>query len=98
MPCVLRNARAVSATAPADERRGLNDVNAAALGEYDHGAGKGNDSMLMMTIGTGTGGTVVTQGDVYHGYSRSAGETGYMWVDGYHFQDIAGTTALVANS
>ena len=61
-------------------------MNAAALGEYDHGAGKGNDSMLMMTIGTGTGGTVVIQGDVYHGYSRSAGETGYMWVDGYHFR------------
>ncbi len=47
-------------------------MNAAALGEYDHGARKGNDSMLMMTIGTGTGGTVVIQGDVYHGYSRSA--------------------------
>lgn len=73
-----------------------NDVNAAALGEYAYGAGKGTDSMLMLTIGTGIGGAVVLQGEVYHGYSRSAGEVGYMWVDGYHFQDIASTTALVA--
>lgn len=74
-----------------------NDVNAAALGEYYHGAGKGTDSMLMMTIGTGIGAAVILKGDIYRGYSRSAGEIGYMWLDGYHFQDIASTAALVRN-
>lgn len=73
-----------------------NDVNAAALGEYCHGAAKGTESMLMLTIGTGIGGAVVLGGDVYRGYSKSAGEIGYMWVDGHHFQEIASTTALVA--
>lgn len=32
---------------------------------------------------------------IYHGSSGSAGEIGYMWVKGHHFQDIASTTALV---
>ncbi len=72
-----------------------NDVNAAALGEYYYGSGRGCSSMLMLTVGTGIGGAVVLQGDIYRGYSNSAGEVGYMWLDGQHFQDMASTTALV---
>lgn len=75
-----------------------NDVNAAALGEFCYGAGTGADSMLMLTIGTGIGGAIVLQGEIYHGHSGSAGEIGYMWIDGEHFQNAASTTALVHNT
>lgn len=72
-----------------------NDVNAAALGESAFGAGRGAAHVLMLTIGTGIGGAVVIDHAIYHGSSGSAGEIGYMWVKGHHFQDIASTTALV---
>lgn len=72
-----------------------NDVNAAALGETVFGAGRGFAHALMLTIGTGIGGAVVIDHTIYHGYSGSAGEIGYMWVKDRHFQDIASTTALI---
>lgn len=72
-----------------------NDVNAAAVGETVFGAGRGAAHALMLTIGTGIGGAVVIDHTIYHGYSGSAGEIGYMWVKDRHFQDIASTTALI---
>lgn len=72
-----------------------NDVNAAAFGETVFGAGRGAAHALMLTIGTGIGGAVVIDHTIYHGYSGSAGEIGYMWVKDRHFQDIASTTALI---
>ena len=72
-----------------------NDVNAAALGEYVYGAGAGSRSMLMMTIGTGIGGAIIQDGRILRGHTNSAGEIGYMYMDGKAFQDIASTTALV---
>lgn len=72
-----------------------NDVNAAALGETVFGAGRGAAHALMLTIGTGIGGAVVIDHTIYHGYSGSAGEIGYMWVKDRHFQDIASTAALI---
>lgn len=43
------------------------DVNAAALGEARWGAGRGLDSLLYVTIGTGIGGGVVANGRLLHG-------------------------------
>jgi len=43
------------------------DVNAAALGEYNFGAGKNVNSLLYVTIGTGIGAGFVLQGHTYHG-------------------------------
>lgn len=74
-----------------------NDVKAASLGEFYYGAGSGSGSMLMLTIGTGIGGAVIFQGEIYRGYSGSAGEIGYMWIGDHMYQDIASTTALVRN-
>lgn len=43
------------------------DVNVAALGELVHGAGKGLDSLVYLTIGTGVGGGAVVGGQLVHG-------------------------------
>jgi fructokinase len=43
------------------------DVNAAALAEWEWGAGKEHDSLLYFTIGTGIGGGFVTNGKPLHG-------------------------------
>lgn len=55
-----------------------NDVNCAALGEYWQGAAQGVDHFLCMTLGTGIGGSIIVNGQVYNGASYSAGEFGHM--------------------
>lgn len=74
-----------------------NDVNCAALGEFFDGAGMGTNSMVCLTIGTGIGGAIILDGKILHGFSNSAGEIGYMIVNGEHIQNIASTTSLVKN-
>lgn len=74
-----------------------NDVNCAALGEFFDGAGMGTNSMVCLTIGTGIGGAIIIDGKILHGFSNSAGEIGYMMVNGEHIQNIASTTSLVNN-
>lgn len=72
-----------------------NDVNCACLGEFWKGAGQGSSSMVCLTIGTGVGGAIMSGGHLWHGYSNTAGEIGYMNVNGKKFQDVASTTYLV---
>lgn len=72
-----------------------NDVNCAGLAEVVSGSAKGSDVMLCLTIGTGIGGCLVLGGSVFHGYSNSACEVGYMHLSDGAFQDLASTTALV---
>lgn len=55
-----------------------NDANAAALGEYWKGAGRGTRSLVCLTLGTGVGGGVVLEGRVWHGDKGIAGEIGHM--------------------
>lgn len=43
------------------------DVNAAAVGEWRHGAAQGLDSVLYLTVGTGIGGGAVIDGRPLHG-------------------------------
>ena len=60
-----------------------NDARVAALGEAAYGAGKGAESMLMVTLGTGVGGGVVLNGHILMGNSGVAGEIGHMTIDPY---------------
>lgn len=53
-----------------------NDVNSAALGEAWLGAGKREKDFLCLTIGTGIGGGIVLNHDLYRGASSVAGEFG----------------------
>ena len=62
-----------------------NDANAAAMGEKWLGAAAGVDDMCMFTLGTGVGGGIVMQGQIWHGMTGMAGELGHINVepDGY---------------
>lgn len=54
-----------------------NDANAAAFGEFLSGTGRGSRSMVLLTLGTGVGGGIVLDGQVWHGADDSAGEMGH---------------------
>ena len=54
-----------------------NDANAAALGEFAAGAGRGVQDMVMLTLGTGCGGGAVLNGRLYRGWA----EFGHMVVE-----------------
>ncbi len=57
-----------------------NDGNVAALGENWMGAGKGYDSIVMVTLGTGIGGGVVIDGNIITGANGAGGEIGHICV------------------
>jgi len=54
-----------------------NDANAAAWAEAKLGAGRGHDHLVMITIGTGIGGGLVLNGQLYRGRWGMAGEPGH---------------------
>jgi glucokinase len=58
-----------------------NDATCAAWGERELGAGKGSDNLVVVTLGTGIGGGIVTDGRLYRGANGFAGEVGHMKVD-----------------
>jgi len=58
-----------------------NDANLACLAEARIGAGKGRDNVIMLTLGTGVGGGIVTDGRLYHGATGYGGELGHMVID-----------------
>jgi glucokinase len=58
-----------------------NDANCATYGEWWLGAGKGVDTLVGFTLGTGIGGGIVLGGEIYHGCSDVAGEIGHMTID-----------------
>jgi glucokinase len=57
-----------------------NDANAAAYGEYWHGAGEGASIMVAFTLGTGVGGGIIIRGHLLRGSSDGAGELGHMTI------------------
>jgi glucokinase len=57
-----------------------NDANSAALGEKWMGAGRGVDDLVLLTLGTGVGGGIISGGRVLHGHLGMAGELGHITV------------------
>ncbi len=58
----------------------INDARAFALAEHGLGAGRGADSMLGITLGTGVGGGLILGGHLYLGYDGTAGEFGHQTI------------------
>ncbi len=57
-----------------------NDANAAALGEKWMGAGKDVNDLVLLTLGTGVGGGIISSGRIVHGFLGMAGEVGHITV------------------
>ncbi len=58
-----------------------NDANAAALGEAMSGAAKGEKISVMITLGTGVGGGVILDGQVYSGFNHAGAELGHVVIE-----------------
>ncbi len=58
-----------------------NDANAATYGEWWLGAGRSVDTLVGVTLGTGIGGGMVINGELYHGVADAAAEIGHMTID-----------------
>lgn len=86
----------------------LNDANAAALGEVFIGGAKGYQNAVMLTLGTGVGGGLILNGQLYGGAKGIAGELGHftLYQDGAPcpcgkrgcLEQYASTAALVARA
>lgn len=85
-----------------------NDANAAALGEYASGAGKGSASMIAITLGTGVGGGAVFHGKLFTGFNYAGMEVGhFVLAEGGRpctcgrrgcFESYCSATALIART
>ncbi len=83
----------------------LNDANAAVLGEHFRGAARGEQDVIMITLGTGVGGGIIMNGELYGGSRGIAGELGHftLYQDGAPcacgkrgcYESYASTSALV---
>ncbi len=54
-----------------------NDATVMALAEFTYGAGKGFSNVICLTLGTGVGGGIIINGEVYRGTDGVAGEVGH---------------------
>jgi glucokinase len=58
-----------------------NDATAACIGEHAYGAGVGTGEMIMLTLGTGVGGGIISGGRPLRGASGAAAEVGHLIID-----------------
>jgi len=58
-----------------------NDADAAALGEYWQGAGRGAHRLYAVTVGTGVGTALIMEGEIYRGVDGSHPEGGHQLID-----------------
>jgi glucokinase len=70
-----------------------NDVRMGTYGEFAHGAAKGAKNVLGVFVGTGVGGGMILNGELFTGFNGNAGEIGHLiihWRQGTHLEGIAG--------
>lgn len=72
-----------------------NDVNCAGLCETASGPAANSRPAMVLTVGTGIGGCLVTEDGLYHGNTYSACEVGYFPINGIPFEKQASTSAMV---
>ncbi len=72
-----------------------NDVNCAALGEKWQGAGRNSKSFICLTIGTGIGGGIILNNELFRGENYIAGEFGHIPISKGEYEKFASTTALI---
>ena len=58
-----------------------NDANAAAWGEAVAGAAKGTKNSIMVTLGTGVGGGIIINDEIYCGFNCAGGELGHIVIE-----------------
>jgi glucokinase len=70
-----------------------NDVRMGTYGEYAYGAAKGARNVFGVFVGTGVGGGLILNGELYTGFNGNAGEIGHIivhWRRGVELESIAG--------
>lgn len=77
-----------------------NDANSALMAETLNGAAKGMKEVIMVTIGTGIGGAILSDGKIVYGNEYKAGEFGMMRLDMINqphvtLHELASTAALI---
>lgn len=55
-----------------------NDVAGALIGEWKHGACRGKNNVVFLTLGTGVGGALLINGQPYRGFDNTGGELGHI--------------------
>jgi glucokinase len=58
-----------------------NDANMAGLAEWQYGAGRGHDDLLYLTVSTGIGGGVISNGHLLQGFRGMGAELGHIIID-----------------
>lgn len=59
----------------------INDAHAATMAEARYGAAKGCQNVILLTLGTGVGGGLLINGDLYQGLSQMAGHLGHISIN-----------------
>lgn len=75
-----------------------NDVKLGTYGEFTHGAAKGARHVLGIFVGTGVGGGLILNGEIFSGFNLSAGEIGHTilhWRKGTSLEALAGRHAMM---
>ncbi|HSJ03436.1 MAG: ROK family protein [Verrucomicrobium sp.] len=79
-----------------------NDANAMAYAEWRYGAGQGMRNVVALTLGTGVGGGLILNNELYRGSQFSAGEIGQMSIDfrgvSGHYGNLGGLEKYVGNN
>ncbi len=76
-----------------------NDANLMGLGEYVFGYQQKGENMIFLTIGTGIGGAIIINGDLYRGHRYAGAELGCIPIEVDNqeglWEDFASTAAMV---